>query len=438
MQPQPAPAQAATPSARAQEATTQTPATQSTAGLATTSSAAGQSSPAQRPKESGTPRAMRRLRAAAAIGCVLTGLTATGFLGSEGYQAAPSSTASQLSHVQRAQGQLLRADAESREDVVRVSLGGASDRAQLDEAADSASAAIGSALRTGNGAAGGTLASVNKAVTTYLRTAERAQANAKTAPAAAAKEIQAAGATLRTSGVERLESVAQSDTQRLVQGPGGGNLARIVGALTTAMLILGALWLAQRTHRAVNPGLLAATLITAGLTWLALNPQTLPGTSVTAVKQADALRDLRTQMYAARTAELDRLAPGATTASADSAWTAAVKKVGTLTRGKWLGGGSDSAASDATRAAWQDYAARHTAVTKATTNASRLAALQASTTQWDKLMTALDADFSATQKDVNAEAGTPALISAGAALLAGLLAAGLAWSGISQRLREFQ
>lgn len=426
--PQPAPATAAAP-AQAAPAPHQAPAAWTPAG---DPAAAPQATSALGRTPSTMPRDLRRLRAAAPIACALTGIAASGFLGTTGLQASPAATTRQLAHVTEAKQAFQRADVAAAEIAANRALGAtAAKRSTYDDAIASVHASLVAAADAAPGAE--SLADAAGALTSYTAAVERVIA-APAKSTAQANDYRTAAATARDQVLGKIDQVAAADLDRLSGGggaasrPGGTLLVLLIGGGSTLGLGLASWWLARKTHRIVNPGLAAATLITAGLTFLTLVPSARPGNDASgAVDAAKSVAALRDSAYAARIAEVDRLLPGGSDAGAsEQTWQARTREVNAALRRH--GQLSNS---------WNDYANLHPRLAAASPG-ERPNVLAASGDAFGTFMAEVDRTVEQRQQGVDQSVTQPATITAGVALGAGLLAGGLAWAGIGRRLDEYR
>lgn len=422
--PQTARAAAAAPAPMPGQAAAPTPAWTPAGAPAVTAATPGARTP------STMPRDLRRLRAAAPIACALTGIAASGFLGTTGLQASPAATSRQLTHVTEAKQAFQRADVAAGQLVANRYLGTPTPaRAAYDDAIRSVNASLVAAADAAPGAE--SLADAAADLTAYTSAVERAvAAPAKSAPAA--DDYREAAEAARTNVLGRIDQVVAADLERLSGGggaasrPGGTLLVLLIGGGSTVGLGLASWWLARKTHRIVNPGLAAATLVTAGLTFLTLVPSARPGNDASgAVEAARSIATLRDSAYAARTAELLRLLPDADPTLAERTWQARAREVGNTL--------PDADLADT----WAAYTEAHTAVT-AVSPAGRSEAMATSGRAFEAFLADLDRAATDRQRRVDQSVTQPATITAGVALSAGLLAGGMAWAGIGRRLDEYR
>ncbi len=373
------------------------------------------------------PRDLRRLRAAAPVACALTGIAASGFLGTTGLQASPAATTRQLSHVTAAKQAFQRADVAAAEIVAARTLGGKpAARTTYDAAIRSVNTSLVAAADAAPGAEG--LADAAGDLTAYTTAVERALAAPATSTAVASAYLKAADEA-RANVLTRMDTVATADLDRLRDGggassrPGGTLLVLLIGGGSTIGLGLASWWLARKTHRIVNPGLAAATLVTAGLTFLTLVPSARPGTDAgAAVNRATSVAALRDNLYAARVTELRPLLTGENT---DAAWE------------RYHQAASRNLTADV-QDDWVDYRTYHQDLRTAQGQNAKVSELARTTEAFGSIVATVDANAADAQRGLDRAVTVPATITAGVALGAGLLAGGLAWAGIGRRLEEYR
>lgn len=376
------------------------------------------------------PRDLRRLRAAAPIACALTGIAASGFLGTTGLQASPVATTQQLAHATQAKQAFQRADLAAAQIVAGRALGATpTNRTTYDESIRS----VGSSLVAAADAAPGaqSLTDAAAGLTAYTAAVERAIA-APAKSATAVNDYLRAAQTARNDVLAPIDRVAADGLERLSGGggaasrPGGILLVLLIGGGSTIGLGMASWWLARKTHRIINPGLAVATVMTAGLTFFTLVPSARPGYQAGgAVEEAKSVAALRDNAYAARAAEVQRLMPGTDTAEAERVWQ---ERRTDVARGLRTG----------LAGPWAAYSELHGTLAAADTPAERAEAMAGSGEAFDTFMDAVDRQAAASQRRVDQAVTQPATITAGVALAAGLSAAALAWAGVGRRLEEYR
>ncbi len=409
----------------------------------------------------GSPGRLRLAAAGAVLACLVFAL-----LGGSAFQAWGGALddargdAAQLVRVQGIQNNLLAADAAAANAFLSGGASGSggsggSGAAQAVSYASEVSTAAGQvvAAAAANPADAGVLTSVNDELATYKGLVERALANNRQQLPVGAAYLRQAGDLLRGTIVPQLDQVSAANRQRVTDAYGSANAAtgRLVAAGVVVLLglVVVQLWLARRTHRVLNPMLAAGTvgvLVALVVGAVALSGTARRATDVGSTSYAAtvALAQARTAAFDAKSQESLGLinrgnsgpnekllgadlanatgalatarSAGATGASADrlTAWATAHKAVRTLDdKGNWV------AARDA---ATETRAGTSNAVFGPfdTTSAADLAA-QAK---------AVDDGLSTSR--------TLLLVLGWITLVLGLVAAGAAWFGVSQRLEEYR
>ena len=406
----------------------------------------------------GSPGRLRIAAAAAVLACLVFAL-----LGGSAFQAWGGALddargdAAQLVRVQGIQNNLLAADAAAANAFLSGGAGGAGagGAAQAVSYASAASTAAGQvvAAAAANPADAAVLASVNDELATYKGLVERALANNRQQLPVGAAYLRQAGDLLRGTIVPSLDQVSAADRQRVTDAYGSADAAtgRLVaaGVIVLLGLVLVQLWLARRTHRILNPMLAAGTVgvlvaLVAGAVALSGTAKRTTDVGSTSYAATVALAQARTAAFDAKSQESLGLinrgnsgpnekllgadlatatsslaaarSAGAAGASADrlTAWSAAHKAVRALDdKGKWV---------DARDAA--------TGTGPGTSNAV-----------FALFDTASAADLAAQAKAVDdglSASRTLLLVLGWLTLVLGLVAAGAAWSGVSQRLEEYR
>lgn len=402
-------AQPATQPATSAASTGQDPATTGTSTSGQPAGASGQSAGARRRS---TPSLLRLARGLATAAALLTGVAATGTFDTSGVNSTPNVIAAHWEASERAGTQVAAAR-------LAVAQGAAESAASVPEADRLFDPAVfperlGEAAdwlaRSGADSAGG-LTDVALAGQAALGATDQESA------ASAYQEV----ADLTDSTLRTTQALSGDHAQDLRTGSRSG-LTAVVGGLAT--LLLGGLlvWLALLTRRIVNVPLLIATAITAGLTYVSLNPSALPldiDQRVDAAGHAShALQDVR----------LARAAQYGQVLGLGDGQEAVEQATGSLTV---LG---DRGVSDDWRAV-HDGQDELDAAASASAGLSALTATQEDFAQAETRLTALvDDRLGGSVGDV----GRPALITSGLALVLGVVAAGLAWTGLTQRLRDYR
>lgn len=397
---------------------------------ATTAAAAGQSptpaqqrqAPVARPTgtTSRTARGLRRLRVAAALACLATGLAATGYLGTSGYQGSAETLAQQLTDIGEAHTEVGRTQ-------VAAAASVAGRDADFAAVAGEAAVALSRADEAGAAGVDTGLPEAGRAYTDYVVAVTRAEEQAQADAEAAGAAYGQAQAVLDRQVLDPLATAMSASADRL-EGRGRSDLTAYVGVAATLVLLAGCVWLARRTHRVVNPGLAGATLITAGITVLAVNPASLPGSA------GETLESLRQQQHVvaalqdARTADLAATVPAVDDATVQRQWDMAVEVIAVQALGWPL----------EQQQAWEDYATAHEALAAAEGAEARQDALDDGEAAMAPLLEWAEDEAAAGHAQLRAQVGRPAVVTSGVAALLGLVAAALAWTGIGRRLRDYR
>lgn len=421
----------------------------------TTSSGApattGSTSTTQQPAQgSRMPTDLARLRAAAPIACALTGVAASGLLGVSGYQAPAPALVSQQQHLTAARHDFLRADLAAGQLLAQRTVHPditasqqATTRETYEQALDDAAAQLVAAA--GASTPPPELATTIRGMTTYQRQVEQllaAPASAQTTSSAATH--QALRDTAATHVLDPLAQASATTMHLLAEGggaasrPGGRSLVLVVGGLSTLGLALASWWLARKTHRIINPGLVGATVVTAGITVLALSPPFVRD-ATTAINTAKDYDTAVTTVYDLRRAELNSLLP-AGQALSPATWSTMSKQADDRLQGIRLIPQSTRArmASEAAQD-WGRYERAHETLTAPTTSAATKAQqLQTGGDALSALFTAATDASQRTTADLNRAVGTPGLLWSSATLAGGIAAGALAWAGVGRRLREYR
>lgn len=199
-------------------------------------------------------------------------------------------------------------------------------------------------------------------------------------------------------------------------------LTAIVGGVATVVLGGLLVWLALLTRRIINVPLLIATAITAGLTYVSLNPSALPldidQRVDNASRASQALQDVR----------LGRAAQYAQAAGLGEGREAVEDATSSLTV---LG---ERGISDDWRVVFAGQADLDTAGSPSEALTAVASTQESFAEAESALVELVDDRLSGSVGDV----GRPALVTSGLALVLGLIAAGLAWTGLTQRLRDYR
>lgn len=401
---------AATSQPATQQGASSAPATPATAPApAATPGAARQT--ASTPRRA-TPSRLRLARGLATAAALLTGVAATGTFDTSGVNSTPNVVAAQWEASERAGAEV----AAARLEVARGAAEAAASVPQEQRASDPAAFAesLGGAAdwwaRSGADSSGGLVELA------FTGQAALEASDAESAATAYQEVVDLTDATLASA-----QALSADHSEGLRTGSRSA-LTAVVGGLAT--LLLGGLlvWLALLTRRIINVPLLVATAITAGLTYISLNPSALPldidQRVVSAGHASQALQDVRL----ARAAQYAQVLGAGDSLGAVEQATSSARDLG------------ERSVSDAWRAVFegQDELA-------ATTSPSEgLAALATTEEDFARAETTLTGLVDERLGNSVGEVGRPALITSGLALVLGLVAAGLAWAGLTQRIRDYR
>ena len=388
------------------------------------------------------PAMLTRLRLAATLVCLLAAaLTALQLLTSWQATRAAAAQTEQLVRVQSIKVNLLRADALATNAFLVGGLEPATQRAAYDAAVAQVTHDIADAAEA-QPADRAVLSALNEAVLGYGTSMELARANNRQGfPVGAAYLSQASG-TLRATTLPLVDALVTANQARAQDSMGSPRawLVVVPGILGIAALVLVNNWIATRFRRRVNVGLAvgAAALLVAtlGAGWVTAsqgseNAALSRGDFRSVVRGADA----RSAANDAKANESLRLINRGNGAANEAKWVAAAKTVT-----------ADTSGTAATQ--WQAYAAKHQAIVTLDTAGSWDDAVSAATsTAADSSSAAFDAVDRTLRQGVDQSGAraTDALrggvvlfvVMAALAALAGLVAAGTSWAGISRRLEEY-
>ena len=392
-------ASAAAPSqATGSSAAPATPTSPGMAPSAAPASATRTAPTAARP--STTPRLLRVLRGVAAAVALLTGVAASGTLSTDGVAATPTALAQEWTATQRASVLVAEADQALAQRVVD----GDTDesRAAFERITTEVSRELGTVGDDGG---------APEAWATYLVAAERAG----TSVGYSAGEGQDRYGTARQGAADAGQALQRVADQRVdaLSGP-RSELTGVLGTLATLALLGVLVVLALRTRRIVNVPVLAATAITAGLTYLSVNPGSLPVDYEAQLASPATTATALASVHEARAAQL------AESVGAGDAWQGAAAAAGEALAA--ADEGSDLVTD------WEEIAEGD----------ADGASISASQEDFEGLAATLEQRLDDQLAAVDTQVGAPALITAGAALLLGVVAAALAWTGITRRLQDYR
>lgn len=363
-----------------------------------------------------TPRLLRLARAGAAAAVLLTGVAATGTFSADGLNATPDVIAQQWVAAERAGVEIAQAELRAAE---RVSEG---DPAAARESFDAAVVQVGTDLSS-SGLARSEAGEASREWSTFVLAAERAAAASARSEGEAAAAEYAAAAEAARAATERTDVAAAQHAQDLRTGS-RSVLTGVVGTLSTLVLVGIMVWLALRTRRIVNVPLLLATAITAGLTYLSINPAALPLTYDQRLEETTTTATALQQVYQARAGQ-----HAAALGQADRP--EEVSRAGETIQALDVPGVNQ---------AWQTVQAAHDeAFADGDVGAEQAADLVRSTQEaFEAAESGLRERLEQRLGEAGTTVGLPAGITSGAAILLGLVGAVLAWTGLTRRLQEYR
>lgn len=280
-----APAQPAATSVEPSATSTTAHTTSNTAGTAATAAPASSSAQqvATQAEPSSTARRLRTLGVASVLACTLTGAAGYLVIDSDSAQtaAAASQQSERLSRIETSVGQL-RSEAGMilKRGEAATNTSSAYDAALSSLSRDLVAAASTSA--TSNSAAeADEYGSINAALNRYATTVERARVAAAAGQPTA--ELARQADALLDKDVAAPVGQLQQRTTDVAKRSQTSSFALVVflglaTALSLAVLIGGGVWLARKTHRVVNPPMVAATLLTVGVSAVAAATQSQAAT----------------------------------------------------------------------------------------------------------------------------------------------------------------
>lgn len=401
------------------------PATQGTSAAPTAQGAPGTqqapvptgSASARRAGRSGpstwsTPARLRLARGLATAAALLTGVVATGTFDTSGVNPTPNVIAAQWVAGERAGTELAASRLEVARSVAETAAEVPQEQRSSDPGAFRGHLGEAEELITRSGApTSGSLVEVALTGQSAL--------DAQDGEAAATAYQEVVGLT--DTALSGTDDVAAEHAHDLRTGS-RSTLTAVVGGLATIVLVGLLVWLALLTRRIVNVPLLVATAITAGLTYVSLNPSALPLDIDQRVDDASrasqALQDVRLARAAqyAQTVDVDE-GRGAVEQATQSLTTLGHREVSEHWRAVWEGQDDLDAAGAASEG---------------------LTAIGSTQDSFEAAESTLVELVDTRLNDSVNGVGRPALVTSGLALVLGLIAAGLAWTGLTQRLRDYR
>ncbi len=291
------------------------------------------------------------------------------------------------------------------------------------------------------------LVELNEVVLHYAEGMAQARATNRQGLPVGAGYLRASSNELRDRGVVLIDALVDANTERASRSLGAHIPVLVALPAFAALIVLGLMnqWIARRFHRRVNTGLAgaAAAILVLGIAAFALsmtqagaNAQLRSGDYATAVNGSEA----RSAANAAKTNESLRLVARGSGQSFEDAWEEFSGEVGAALQEPELAG--------APTQDWEDYVAGHREVVRLDSGGEWDAAVALATNRDDNSPSSRFAAFDAGMEDLITSAADNAstvlrstrpafLITTIATILGGLAAAGLAWRGVTARLKEY-
>jgi hypothetical protein len=382
---------------------------------------------------------------------VLFGLAAAqGFRQADGALNRAEANTAQLVRIQAIHTNLVSANADATNAFL---VGGLEPPTQRQHFTDSMSAAsrLITEAATAQPADSEALGALNNTLLTYEGLIEQARANNRQGLPIGAQYLKDASAGLRADAIPLLTALVTANENRVNEefdAASSGAFWLIGAGVVTLLILAGALvWLARRTHRYVNLGLAGAGVVV--LLTMVVGGSVLSGAS------GDA-KDIRDTSYAS-TLALSRARIAAYDAKSNESLTLIARGSGTSFEEAWksAAGTVDDQLSKAGQSAesllqpWNDYANAHQGIRKLDDGGNWDGAVQlaiGSTPQssnntfnsFDEASgKSLSTASTAAQKELHDAGGALPLLG-WLGLPLGLVAALLAWWGLSQRLEEYR
>lgn len=393
------------------------------------------------------PRQLSRIRLVSVI-VVLAFATLTAvqlILAAQSLQAAAKDTA-QLVRVQNIKVHMLRADALATNAFLVGGLEAPAQREQYDASVAAVTRGIAEAAQA-QPLDRDVLIELNQVVVDYAQGMAQARATNRQGLPVGAGYLRASSTELRDRGVVLVEALVAANTDRASRSLGANIpiLIALPGIAALVALFLLNQWIARRFRRRINTGLagaaaavlvLGAAAIAVSVTQAGANTQLRAGDYATAVNGAEA----RSDANAAKTNESLRLVARGSGQSFEQAWEQFSGQVTTALQEPELAG--------APRESWERYLEGHRTVVGLDQGGDWDAAVQLATNRDDGAPTAHFAAFdsgmesmitsAADKASATLRAGTPAFyVVAVLTVLGGFAAAGLAWRGVTARLKEY-
>ncbi|WP_088314092.1 hypothetical protein [Kineosporia sp. R_H_3] len=414
---------------------------------------------------SGSPGRLRVAAAIAALACLLLAVVGAAAMQyrANALEDARSHIA-QVVRVQKAQADLVRADAAVTNGFLAGGLEPAALTADYDGAvAEAARLLVDASAAQPDDAA--KLAQANQLLADYTRQIAQARDNNRLGvPLGSGYLVLGSQTVLRDQLLPLLDGVVTDNGTKIDDAYSASSAATwwfTLGVLVSGGVLVGTqVWLARRTHRVLNVGLVAASAaallaIGSGAVVLSSTGRTAQDVRVTSYAATSALTTARAAAYSAKGLESLTLVKQGGGAAYETQWKAQAKVIGEALGRARLSGANVGAAP----AALQDWTTTHetirklddggdwpsavTVATRANGDAAAPADAQgmASNVEFAALVAALDPVLDAQAAKASTDLATPwgALQFVGwGTLVLGILAAIAAVGGISQRLGEYR
>ena len=402
----------------------------------------------------GTPGRMRAVAAVTVLAAVVFGLLAGySFRAADGALSRAKANTDQLIRVQAIQNHVVQADADATNAFLVGGLEPAAQRADYTDSISSASQLIAEAAKS-QPADGEALGALNEALVAYASTIEQARANNRQALPIGSQYLKDASAELRAQALPPLKNLVDANNARAAEEFDNAGKAAVwlvvAGLLTLLVLGLGMFWLARRTRRYLNvPLATAAAIVFVALVLGAIGLFGV-GNKVDTVQDGVYAATLSTAQariagFDAKSNESLTLIARGSGADFETAWKAADQVVQRQIHDL----AQNPAADGLDTLPWDPYATVHArirqlddsgrwdgAVALATSTASG-----SGNVTFAKFDDSSGAQLSSLGKDTASDldqAGGWLPFAAVLGLLAGIVAALLAWWGFAQRLEEYR
>jgi hypothetical protein len=362
----------------------------------------------------------------------------------------------QVVRVQSIYAEALRADAEATNGFLVGGLEDPTERAQYDAAMASVAATIAEAARA-QPADGTALAALNTTMQSYAENVALARADNRQGLPIGAQYLKIASTDLRATAVPLIDALtsANADRARAEFDAAGRSLPMLLSGLAAlVVMILTAVWLAQRTHRYLNPRLTTGIVGVLGGLVVGILVTSSIASDVSGVRANEfagtlALTTMRSAAYDAKSLESLGLIARGQAAPYEASWAKADTSVKVQDTVLTQTSGVSDRSVSALLPSWQAYQTAHAAMRALDDKGEWDAAVAQATSRATGTPTAALAAFDATSGSALGDyqtalasrslaPRTKALVAAGLLLLLGLAGAVLATRGIAQRVQEYR